>query len=325
MISRNDFSKKQILWVFSSEGDKISFKNDNIIVSDKEGVIKHQSTCYRLFMVCIIGDITITSGIIQRAHKFGFSICMMTKTLRLYEIIGHKMDGNTLLHKKQYEHVGSEIGKRIISNKLMNQKEAIKHLRVKSEDAKDIITKIEDLQFELHNKNELRSILGIEGTAAKLYFKEIFSTADWRGRHPRIKTDYINSILDIGYTILFNFVDALLRTYDFDTYYGVLHTCFYMRKSLVCDLMEPLRPLIDLQVRKSINYGQFKEEHFVVLGNRHQLKWEYNSKYIRILLEPIIENKDEIFTYIRDYYRAFMKGIEPSEFPMYNLFNKEGK
>ena len=28
---------------------------------------------------------------------------------------------------------------------------------------------------------------------------------------------------------------------------------FYMRKSLVCDLVEPLRPIIDQQVKKSIN------------------------------------------------------------------------
>lgn len=43
-----------------------------------------------------------------------------------------------------------------------------------------------------------------------------------------------------------------------DVYCGVLHTMFYMRKSLVCDVMEPFRAIVDEQVKKSLNLGQFK-------------------------------------------------------------------
>lgn len=64
MLNANDFSKKQIIFLFTNEGEKLSFSNDNIIVKDKEGKIKHQSTCYRLFMVCVVGNISITSGLI---------------------------------------------------------------------------------------------------------------------------------------------------------------------------------------------------------------------------------------------------------------------
>ena len=71
----------------------------------------------------------------------------------------------------------------------------------------------------------------------------------------------------ILHTMLFNIVDAILQVYGFDTYYGVFHKCFYMRKSLVCDLMEPIRPVVDYQVRKSINLGQCKENDFEVINN----------------------------------------------------------
>ena len=37
-----------------------------------------------------------------------------------------------------------------------------------------------------------------------------------------------------------------------DVYCGVLHTMFYMRKSLVCDVMEPFRAIVDEQVKKSL-------------------------------------------------------------------------
>ena len=46
-MSTRDFEHKQIAFVFTTEGEKISFKNDNLIVSDTDGKIKHQSTCYR--------------------------------------------------------------------------------------------------------------------------------------------------------------------------------------------------------------------------------------------------------------------------------------
>ena len=39
MLNANDFKKKQIIFLFTNEGDKLSFLNDNIIVKNKEGEI----------------------------------------------------------------------------------------------------------------------------------------------------------------------------------------------------------------------------------------------------------------------------------------------
>lgn len=320
MISGTDFEKKQVLFVFASKGEKISFSNDNIVVRDSDGIIIHQSTCYRLFQVFIIGNVTLTSGIIQRAKKFGFAICLMTNTMRLYETIANNMEGNTILHKKQYSYDKNDIAKQIIYNKISNQKEAIILIRIKTENAKNTIRKIDGYLDKIQKeKLELQGMLGVEGSAARIYFKEVFSSTEWIGRKPRIKRDYINSTLDVGYTILFNIIDALLGIYGFDTYYGVLHKCYYMRKSLVCDLMEPIRPLIDLQVRKAINLGQCREEDFEVIDKRYLLKWKCSPKYISFLMEPLIKNKENIFIYIQNYYRNFMREKPASEFLGFNL------
>ena len=37
MLERPNFVKKQIIFLFANRGEKISFKNDNIVVTDKEG------------------------------------------------------------------------------------------------------------------------------------------------------------------------------------------------------------------------------------------------------------------------------------------------
>lgn len=64
MLNANDFNKKQIIFLIPKDGDKLTFSNDNIVVKDKNGKIKYQSTCYRLFMLCIVGNVSITSGLI---------------------------------------------------------------------------------------------------------------------------------------------------------------------------------------------------------------------------------------------------------------------
>ena len=88
-----------------------------------------------------------------------------------------------------------------------------------------------------------------------------------------------------------------------------------MRKSLVCDIMEPFRPIIDLKTRKSINYGQISEDLFQLDNKRVELSWKHSAKVTQLYLEAILERKDEIYIYIQSYYRAFMKGIETDDFP----------
>lgn len=318
MLSTTDFSKKQMMFVFSGRGDKVSFRNDNIVVTDLSGKIKMQASCYRVFMLCIIGNTSITSGLIMRTNKYGITVCMMTENLKLYALIGSKMEGNTLLRKKQYSLNTKDIACFIVKNKIIQQRDSLKSLRKKTPLCKDVIKKLEKYIIFL-DENELteESLLGIEGTVARMYFSVMFDNAEWKGRKPRAKTDYLNATLDIGYNLLFNLVDALLQVYGFDTFCGVYHKEFYRRKSLSCDIMEPMRPMIDLAVRKAINLGQCKESDFKVIQGQYRLEYNKSADYINFLMAPIMENKDSIFLFVQQYYRSFMKG-KPVE--MYLLF-----
>ena len=317
MLNANDFGKKQIVFLFTNQGDKLSFLNDNIVVKDIDGKIKHQSTCYRLFMICIVGNISITSGLIQRSKKFGFSLCLMTTTFKVYEMIGAKMEGNTVLRTHQYAYSNVDIGRKIEQNKIKNQATMLVHIRKKNEFVKEGIENLKRLESKLNEPMDYLAIMGIEGSAARVYFPRMFDNIDWKGRKPRIKSDYVNTTLDIGYTMLFNIVEAILHVYGFDIYYGVFHRCFYMRKSLVCDLMEPMRPIVDYTVRKAINLGQCKQEDFEQCDYRWCLKYKKNPAYIQFLMEGILEYKEDIFVYIQKYYRYFMKQKGIEEMPVF--------
>lgn len=37
MLSANDFKRKQIIFLLTNVGEKLSFSNDNIVIKDKDG------------------------------------------------------------------------------------------------------------------------------------------------------------------------------------------------------------------------------------------------------------------------------------------------
>ena len=53
MLDRPDFVKKQIIIMFANRGEKISFRNDNVVISDKDGKVKYQITCYLIFVLFV--------------------------------------------------------------------------------------------------------------------------------------------------------------------------------------------------------------------------------------------------------------------------------
>ncbi len=230
-------------------------------------------------------------------------------------------EGNTLLRKKQYLYEGIGAGKSLIKNKIHNQRYMLSTIRGKNDDLKNALICLDGYISKIDECNNIQSIMGIEGSASKIYFKNYFDNVVWKGRKPRVKFDMPNALLDIGYTILFSYVDALLSMFGFDRYNGILHRQFYMRKSLTCDMVEPFRVIIDKQVKKGINLGQFKEKDFEIYDGKWILKYKKSSEYGRIFLSSIIEHKNEIYLYIRDFYRCFMRGNLELNFPEWSVDN----
>lgn len=315
MLTEPDFIEKKIVIAMPQKGDKISFKNDNIIITDIDGKIKFQLTCYKLFAIFIIGGFTMTTGIIEKSKRFGFSIILFTTTFKVYATINYAMEGNTLLRKKQYEtQKSNEIAKAIIINKIQNQRDTLKKMRDKT-----IIDGIMNLDIQINNllSNELNDyeIMGIEGIAAKVYFKRIFKDFEWNGRKPRVKRDKINLLMDIGYTVLFNYIEAILNIYVFDIYKGNLHKEFYKRKSLVCDIIEPFRPIVDYKIRKCMKLKQLDNYKYSIDNGQYHIDWRDGTDFMLMILEAVNEYKRNIFEYIQQYYRWVMKEKEICDFP----------
>ncbi len=113
----------------------------------------------------------------------------------------------------------------------------------------------------------MQVIRGYEGITAKNYFSAfpamIFQTEfKFSGRNRRPPKDEVNALLSLGYTLLMNQVMAAANIVGLDPFIGALHDLSYGRQSLVLDLMEEFRPLVDNLVISLINRKEIRMEHF---------------------------------------------------------------
>lgn len=322
MLSLPDFREKQLVLCFCSEGHKLAFQNDNLLIKNKEDKILLQVTCYKIFALFVVGSTSVTTGVLERSKKFRFPIIFMSYSFRVTGVWTNGVEGNYLLHQKQYAYSGLEIAKHIVRNKVQNQMLLLKMIRGKNNVVRNAILHLDKYLGQISAIRITDRLLGCEGLAARIYFQAWFGE-QWQARRPRTKCDIINTCLDIGYTILFNFMDAMLSIYGFDLYVGVYHREFYQRKSLVCDLVEPFRIIIDKTLKKALNIGQIKAEHFNQKEGKYLLSPKYSRDYSGLFVKELLKYKENIFLFTQKYYRAFMQNKPLEEYPVFLLEEEE--
>ena len=308
LISREDYINKKIIIINSVDGDKLSFKNDNILVKDENDIVKMQYTCYRVLAIFVIGPFSLTSGLAERLRKYKISIIFFKYSFRPYLTILNGVDGNTELRRIQYSFEDSLlVAQKIIENKIKNQIIAIKKKRDTNDN--NILNLMYGYLANIPNCQNIQEIMGYEGRASRIYFKAIFDQVEWHGRIPRVKMDVTNFLLDVGYTLLFSLIEATATLFGFDLYVGNLHQEFYQRKSLICDLIEPFRPIVDYTIRKMHNFGAIKSDDFEKYHGMYRLKYNASKNYQFLILTEIIKYREEIYLYIRKYY-LWIKDVE---------------
>lgn len=319
MLQLPDFEEKQILFIESFDTKNINFENDNLVIKE-ENIIKNKISLFKIFAIFLIWETTITSVLIRKFQDFWITLVLMKKNFTPYLVIWNETEWNFVLRKKQYEKSEEEmleIAKNIIKNKTHNQLELLKAIREKDLNLKWDITKINWIIIKIDNVDNYESLLWYEWNVSKLFFTNYFNKIGWYKRAPRTKIDIKNLLLDIGYTYLFHFIEALLRLYWFDNYYWVYHRTWYARKSLALDLMEPFRCIIDKALLKAYNLWQIDEKDFKFQNWQYVLEWQNSRKYNAIFFKELLSYKIEMFIFIKEYYKYFMKW--KNEFPKFNI------
>ncbi|WP_373439842.1 type II CRISPR-associated endonuclease Cas1 [Metamycoplasma equirhinis] len=175
----------------------------------------------------------------------------------------------------------------IIKSKIVNTRNMLISLGIISLDQID--------KFTLYESETLEGdITNREGHAAKLNFKILFGNSFVRERN---SDDLINSLLNYGYTILLSYVTRSLCAKGYDPRLSFFHKSYNNNFGLSCDIMEPFRCFIELEVYKYIHsneivqLNEFKEIVFDAFFKQYKVNGrfmtldEYIENYINFLLK----------------------------------------
>lgn len=157
--------------------------------------------------------------------------------------------------------------KDIIEAKLENQAEVLELLGKDS----NIIEAIRDFSKEVQPDDPSNR----EAHGAKIYFNELMGQSFSRGNEDIL----LNSGLDYGYTIIRSYLARLCVAYGLNSQLGIHHRSEYNRFNLVDDMIEPIRPIVDLYIYKLLAEEDFfKGEHRKAIINMLNHKIIYNGK-----------------------------------------------
>ena len=326
MFTHKDIEFRTIFVINCLKERNLRVSNGELLLEEKientdKSKILTKLPFQKILALFIVGDIKITTPLIEKCHKFGVALVVVKPSFRPVFYWANSAEANFVLHQRQYDYPKDDISiaKVIVSNKIRNQITALKSTRRHDTLTTQAIDTMSGQLEILSSILEYDVLMGVEGSAAKLFFHAFYQDFEWHQRRPRTKCDALNATMDIGYTMLFNFIECFLRMFGFDLYVGVYHRVWFKRKSLVCDIMEPFRPIIDKAIRTAWNRKQFNEKDFVVRKGEYVLKREKNGDYCRVFFDAMIPYKISVFKYVQSYYRCFMGRKSEVQYPSFNL------
>lgn len=177
------------------------------------------------------------------------------------------------------------------------------------------IKQLKDLEEGINKSDNIQSLLGIEGTSARLYFslfphillrtkregqlvievcgersesedcnqndgEDTPLSFDFEGRNRRPPRDPVNALLSLAYSLLAKDCFSACLTVGLDPYIGFFHQGKYGRPALALDIMEEFRPIIaDSVVISVINNRVIQEDDFLITKGACYLKEDARKRF----------------------------------------------
>lgn len=203
------------------------------------------------------------------------------------------------------------LARAFLSGKIRNQRTLLR--RLGADGAVVAVGQLAGLIARIENASTLGELLGVEGTAARVYFgalpgllKSAGDELTFEGRNRRPPTDPVNAMLSFAYALLVRDTTVAALAAGLDPQIGLLHQPHFGRPSLALDLAEELRPLIaDSTVIMAVNNGEIRERHIVRRGGAVALTDAGRKKLVRAYERRVnVRLRHPLFGYEVTYRRA---------------------
>lgn len=210
---------------------------------------------------------------------------------------------------------GLGMARKMIEGKISNQRVLLR--RNSRSEVAATVEQMGRLRDQARSALSAGELLGIEGTAARLYFAQFTSMItpkqesfiehfDVNGRTRRPPTDPINVVLSYCYGLLVKDLVAVCLAVGLDPFIGVLHRPRFGRPSLALDLAEEFRPLVaDSVVLQVINNGEVDGNDFFASSRGVTLTPNGRKQVIRAYERRLeVEITHPVFGYKISYRRV---------------------
>lgn len=310
--------------LISGFGTSISVDKRKLLINNKPDSVKMEFCPHQIPYDSIIIDGhtgNISFEALRWLMKHDVSVSMLNWNGDLLSVILPKEPVSSKLRISQYQMYLDGKSKSKIANIIIREKVAKSlELLIKLSDYYDIIdinkTKMgfsnEDRLFT-HDKNSV-DLLTYEGRIADIYwvnlakiFNKLYPDFTFKRRgnksynHNVNASDEINALLNYGYAILESEVKKDINAVGLDSSIGFLHEILSGRASLVYDIQELYRWLIDLSVIQLLEERKLKKSDFVITENYHTRLRENTAKMliekIRINFNKRVQYKDKSHSY----------------------------
>jgi CRISPR-associated protein Cas1 len=306
-----------------SPGAKIGKRGAELLVETRDGD-KHSVRMADTSHVAVFGNVQISTQAIQELASQGISVAYLSSGGWFYALTRGMDHKNVDLRRRQFAAAADpqrslEIARRLVTVKIRNCRTMIR----RNAEAAPVraLSRLKELANSAAEAGSLETLLGLEGTAARVYF-ETYSTLlgppanndrpaenlsfDFDGRNRRPPKDPVNALLSFGYAMLAKDVTIALQVVGFDPFLGFYHQLRYGRPALALDIMEEFRPLIvDSVVMAGINTGAFRLSDFLRRAGSVALTPGGRGKFLRAYERRMDEEiAHPIFGYRISYRRT---------------------
>lgn len=266
----------------NSQGLRVGKSGDVLQVKDRDRLVEE----VRIGEICqvnLFGNVQITTQAIQNLCEWSIPICYFSQGGWFYGITTGLNSKNIFTRQAQFR-LASEpwfarsLARLLVWGKIRNQRTVLQrnHIEPNQRD----LARMKELAEDAKRAADLDELLGIEGSAARIYFQNFAGmlkgeedrppdsfSFDFEGRNRRPPRDPVNALLSLAYSLLTKDFTIACYAVGLDPYMGFYHQPRFGRPALALDLMEPFRPLVaDSAVLSAINTKMVTPSDFVQAG-----------------------------------------------------------
>ncbi|NTU53042.1 MAG: CRISPR-associated endonuclease Cas1 [Chlorobiaceae bacterium] len=269
--------------LYLQEQGSIMRKDGERFSIEKEGAVVNEVVVRHIEQVVVFGNVALSTPVMQYCLQNEIPVTFLSQHGSYFGRLEATLADNAEMQRYQFlrsidEPFALETAKAIVVAKITNSRTMIRRRMsaIREREREDYgkmllnLGLMDDLAKTAERCGEIDGLRGYEGKASALYFECYgllfnrnlpFHTPSFH-RVRRPPTDPVNSLLSFGYSMMHNNIFSMVRLCGMNPYIGFLHAERKGNPSLVNDLVEEFRTVIDSLVLYTLNRGMLKENDF---------------------------------------------------------------